>query len=1186
MESLGVGPDVVTTEVVADAEEIADTTERAAVMSSKKAGNNVRAYYMSARNGKPARVVVNAAGVRTPEQARIAVLHEVAGHHGLRVLFTKAQGKWRGIVDRLYNRLSNGELSQDVQRETGVRTLRELQELYHRPEAGMNYDPTTVEGRSNLIEEVLATMAPFAKKPAWYQSVLSELKTLLNRITGGMLGRSFTDADVNVLLAKARKAARKTAKTGRVSGDTGAKMAQGDAVAPPIRLSQERAERDARSVERALVASAEELKEFATQKKAKADADVPDAVKQTLNGVYAIYTDAQALADAEAWINKDGADAVERTIMGDNRAQLDGRDVAAAKIILQRHSAMGLNTRYTDLLRSVMGKMNTQAQGLQKMHLLFDTTTPEGALAHFQREVEKVVEQLSDKNKEQAKIIQGLLGMLEQFKADAATSRIVMALRTIATSADLTPARKAEIQDKMRNALVNDDGTDTTRVRLRGLFIAAGVDVKAADKMAVQLLAKFRAAQKKVRAQVIKAMLKVPKIAKRIPKGQFAKWEKLNEEGVLSDAKMFSAIANKFGFPVFTSEDAATIRGFFDRYKAATEPELKFVQGAKLLEWVESRTNPAGLMEKASSLYKLTKLASFKTIERNFLGNLTFALARTAGIDVPLWIGEKGLSLFTGKRVAPLKTAIGNMFRGQAEVNRLYRIGRDYAVSQGDGGTKAVRAGFDALLTAARYHMAGYRDASSLKNIHRSVFTSAAGKMFEKVMHAAITLPDLGRFYGEVNAELARLMDAAGTGVVMPTAEMYEAAYTHAMRELYQGKNQLTDAVEGIVKGVNRLTGSENFGLGTVIAPFVRVPVNILKEGATWSPLGVVRALYNAKVDNDPRRAVQNALKAVVGTGALIPAGAWLYGLGIITAAFDEDPEIAAVQRASGQQKYAVNLSMLRRRMTTGNWHTKEQAQEGDMMVSYAWAQPMAFSLAAGAEMQRRHDMGKVTDEPWWVRNITQPAGSGMGAFLEQPLVTGLSAFSMDLMQARQTGNLEPLMRVPIRALDFVPSIVRDVRFYNDNAVAETRSSDVIAGEFSRIMGGIPFVDLPQRYNVLGEAEERYQAASNTLLNTLFNPAMTTFVRKHPVASEVLRLADATGDKSAAPARVSKSIRINTTGLPDRAQTLEMTNQDISRLQGLQGRLFVELAKMEMTRPDYFRMTDNERARSMSVMRK
>ena len=1380
MEMLGVGPDVVTTEVVPEVESIEDIKARRAAMASKKAGNNIRAFYLAGKAGKPSRVIINAAGVRTPEQARIAVLHEVAGHHGLRVLFTRAKGKWRGIVDRLYRRLSNGELSQDVQRETGVRTLRELQELYHRPDAGMNYDPATEEGRSNLIEEVLATMAPFAKKPAWYQSILSELKTLLNRVTGGLLGRSFTDADVNVLLAKARRAAKRgdgKAKGVRMSqsvpesnfgnmkasdadylaavkrGDmetaqrmvdeaakaagynvgpvwhgsgkkftvfnTGrerhtffsdkmeiaqdyakeraqrsgsAKSVYGvflkaqnpmvvdangemwDSIAAQsienndiavrdlekrgvkritteraseiavksgfdgvviknvrdgfgyksagkstvtavfdssqiksadpvtrddagnviplsqrfneasndIRFSQESAEREARSVQRALEASAEDLKEYATQKKAKADPNVPDAVKQMLNGVYATYSDAQALRDAQAWLDKDGADEVERTLMGGQRAQLDGRDVAAAKLIATRLSTLGLHQRYTDFMRAVFTKMNTQAQGLQKMHLLFDTTTPEGALAYFQKEVENAISQLSDKNKEQARIIQGLLGMLEQFKADAATSRIVQALRTIATSADLTEARKAEVSEKMRAALVNDDGTDTTRVRLRGLFIAAGVEVKAADKMAVQLLTKFRAAQKKARAQVIKKLLKVPKIVKRIPKGMFAKWEKLNDEGALSDAKLFGAIANKFGFPVFTSEDAATIRGFFDRYKAAKEPELKFVQAAKLLEWIEERTNPAGILDKAGALYKLTKLASFKTIERNFLGNLTFAIARTAGIDVPMWIGEKGISLFTGKRVSPLRTALGNMFRGQAEVNRIYRIGRDYAVSQGEGRMKSVRAGFDTLLTAARYHMAGYLDAAGLKNIHRSVFSSASGKMFEKVMHAAITLPDLGRFYGEVNAELARLMDAAGPGTVLPTADMFEAAYLHAQRELYQGKNRLTDAVEGLVKEANKLTGSEKFGIGTVIATFVRVPVNILKEGATWSPLGVVRALYNAGIDKDPRRAVQSAMKAVVGTGALIPAGAWLYGLGIITAALDEDDEIAAVQRASGMQKYAINLSMLNRRRLSGNWLTKEEAQEGDVIVSYAWAQPMAFSLAAGAEMQRRHDKAATTDEPWWSRRIVEPAGSGFGAFMEQPLVTGVSAFSNDLMQARQTGNYRTLWRLPIRALDFVPAIVRDVRYFNNNALPETRSSDVIGGEFSRILGGVPGIDLPQRYNVLGEAEERYQAASNTILNTFFNPAMTTFVRKHPVASEVLRLAEQTGDKSVAPARVNKSVRINTTGMPNAAQTLALTNQDVSRLQELQGKLFVELAKLEITRPDYFRMTDYQRAKSMA----
>jgi hypothetical protein len=214
------------------------------------------------------------------------------------------------------------------------------------------------------------------------------------------------------------------------------------------------------------------------------------------------------------------------------------------------------------------------------------------------------------------------------------------------------------------------------------------------------------------------------------------------------------------------------------------------------------------------------------------------------------------------------------------------------------------------------------------------------------------------------------------------------------------------------------------------------------------------------------------------------------------------------------------------------------------------------------------------------MRNVVNPSTAGLGAFLQQPLVTGVAQLSRDLTQAKQNGDYSPLLRVPLRAFDFMPAILRDVRFYADNSAPETRSSDVIQSEFSRIMGGIPGVDSVKRYNTLGEAEERYQAASNTLLNVFFNPATTTFVRNHPVASEVLRLAEATGEP-VAPGRAPKTVKVNPTGRSGDVQTLALTNEDISRLQKLQGSLFTELARLEMARPDYFRWSDYQRSKSM-----
>jgi hypothetical protein len=1488
LDELGVGSDVVQPVVIRSVDEIADPTLRAAATASMAAGNQVNAFYTPGKNGAPSTATFISGSVK-PERARELVMHEVAGHHGLRVLFQKRAKDWRQIVERLWERLSKvKQFPADLVKRTGYNSLAELSELYHRPDEGQNYDPATFEGRSNLIEEHLAHLAAHATKPSWWQAVVSQIRDLVRKISGGRAFKTFSDADVNVLLSKARKASRKPGRSaagtrfipqegamsqerteafkvaqtsvaetvngirritppdfsfGReigggerigtgwnnsegmsnaavaalrdgkireddlrewiateldipvkdvtrsvinggitnaqliypeyhhvskggkvvrenfyaseeldspkfwqgvrsrlrlakhkeiakeralqsmqkirenliVSGSLGTWSSKSDAdanrskilkldskfqslvkagemsfseavsadyaarepywlskielhtkhingpkgathremlakvmaemqshpgfnrnatgateaapaldsrqnlegkpAAPTragdvrlanrateatseqvqsqsgagpqevnIRFSQEKAERDARAVERALSAKAEDLEQYQTQRKIKESDTEPDAVKQAMNGLYAIYSDKQAQADAKAWIEKDGPEAVERTLL--TRTGLDKRDVAAVAELRERFNAMGQYARTAELLNKVLAVTNTQAQAIQAMHLLMDRTTPEGAEAWARKQIERAGASDPEVARLQA-MISELEKKLQKLRMDAATGLIVRAERTIRDAADLTAERKVELNHKLNTALIGDDGTDATKLRVKGLLVAAGMKDKDAAALAGQLVERFRQKLKTARKAVLKAILKVPDATKRIPKGDFAKWEKLNDEGVLSDAKLFGDIATRFKFPVFTAADAEKIRGFLKEYNAATDAEMKMVAGARMLEYVEGRTNPATLGDKISTLFKLTKLMSFKTIERNIIGNAAAAVGRSIGVDVPMWIIRSGVSLATGRKVAPLQTAIGNMVRGQGEVNRLYRMGRDYAVANGASQIQGIVRGLDTLMTAARYHLVGVREAAGIKSPHRSVFTSKAGQMFEKLMSAALTLPDLNRFYGEVRAELAEQMRAAGPGVVVPTAEMYEAAYLKAQQEIYQGKNQVTEALNMLVEGANRLTGSKKFGLGTVLMTFVKVPANMLLEGATWSPLGFVRALYQGvragKGLETKERAWTTLMKATAGTAGVMPLGYWLAALGVLTAAYDEDKDIAALQRASGWQAYSLNLSMLKRRLVSGNWHTREDVQDGDQLISYQWAQPMAFALAAGAERWRRDHATGDQPQPWWERHFIKPAASGFDAFLDSPMVTGISQFVRDLNFAKQTGDWSYVARTPIRALDFVPAIVRDVRYIGNNTLPETRSASVLESELSRILGAFPMVDLPTRYNTLGEAEERYQAASNSWRNVLFNPASTTYIRSNPVAAEALRLYALTGDNKVAPNAVNKSITLNTSGIAGQSQKLELTSADISKLSKLQGQLGTELMRAYIATPQWAATNDFGRAKIMAT---
>jgi hypothetical protein len=103
------------------------------------------------------------------------------------------------------------------------------------------------------------------------------------------------------------------------------------------------------------------------------------------------------------------------------------------------------------------------------------------------------------------------------------------------------------------------------------------------------------------------------------------------------------------------------------------------------------------------------------------------------------------------------------------------------------------------------------------------------------------------------------------------------------------------------------------------------------------------------------------------------------------------------MRRASGMGAYRINVSALKRMLGSGNFYVRQTAQDGDLIVSYDWAQPVAITFAAGAELAK---MVEENDRNGIKKGLAGKVGmaaislaAGAKSLEELPLLSGLSSF-------------------------------------------------------------------------------------------------------------------------------------------------------------------------------------------------
>jgi len=339
----------------------------------------------------------------------------------------------------------------------------------------------------------------------------------------------------------------------------------------------------------------------------------------------------------------------------------------------------------------------------------------------------------------------------------------------------------------------------------------------------------------------------------------------------------------------------------------------------------------------------------------------------------------------------------------------------------------------------------------------------------------------------------------------MKTADLniQQLAHDYGKYITFQDENRISNTFVGLKRILNL---GKDFGIGDFILKYPKTPANLLARALDYSPAGFIRSISILnKPFADPRfrrREFILALsRAITGTIGLTGLGSLLYSMGAVSGSEEKHRGLKEFKaQQTGERNYQVNISAIRRFLFNGfsPWFLKKQ--NGDLFVTYDWAQPIAISIAAGANIAR-----SITEE----RNVIESSSdiayeslnTAINTLIEQPLVRGVrellgNSYSGNVL--RQLTNI--LVDVPA---SFTPTFLSQISQYTDNNRRISYDPNPLQNAINKVIYKIPFVrtTLYEMYKTFGdEVAENYKDGSNTLFNVFFNPA---FVSKYSIDPDI-----------------------------------------------------------------------------------
>lgn len=895
----------------------------------------------------------------------------------------------------------------------------------------------------------------------------------------------------------------------------------------------------------------------------------PQGFKDTLKSAYRPITNQETIATANKRINKDVEEATS-FVLGNSRYTAE--KATTAQRLIDHYNQQGNFQRAVDIAEKVSEEATRAGQAIQALSM-FNRLSPEGVLVYAQRLAKKandalpvtakevrVTEDMAAKLTNLTQVTKQMTGVqdlsnnvmdiLERAKAGEKLSDAdAMTLRQFvnesrqfvkeATKPAKPPKPPAQPKDKrVRDNLVSfldaKEQAAKERLRARGIQISstpldiwADYAVIGASKLAKGTVKFADWSEEMVKdlgesirpqlAQLYERSKEAFELSsKTIAKKTISEAEKLTEK-VIRGAKL-------------EGEEAETLRELAKQVSSLSGLE-KTTASQDLQKILQTFDSPSTL-RKISSVQTIGQLLNPKTQVRNALGNELFYRIERLNkyLSTPIDIARSKL---TGTdRTVTFKT--NN--QGQYWRNWLRGLKAGWKGVNVNGLETQYDLGAPAF--RGKYNPLTYLEKALGASL-KSFDTAAYMRAYNDTLGEMATLKALNEGQ-RGNKELIQKYIRESDDNLRAIADQYGRYVT------FQDNNAISRGLVWLKRGLNF---KQDFGLGDLILKYPKTPGALLMRALEYSPAGFVRSWmilsrpWRNKGEVNMAEVVNSLSRAIFGTAGLSGMGYFLMESGILTGAASKDKDIRELQKAAGQGQYQVNLSALKRFVSSNFDPEQAKLKRGDFLYTYDWMQPVSMAVSIGANVAKNFKEGKdgISGLPGTVYNSLE---GGLGTLTEQSVLQGLKRAAEGYPGQTVTDKLiDILSDVPA---SFVPTAFNQARQLTDEAARETYDPNKLKQSLNKAQNRIPGLagELPQQYDTLGRPKKPYQ--DNSLFNVLLNPGFSSRYTLTPEAKYVVDLINETGDESLAPRAPQKSITID-------GQSVKLTAEQFAKLQQYQG---------------------------------
>ena len=412
------------------------------------------------------------------------------------------------------------------------------------------------------------------------------------------------------------------------------------------------------------------------------------------------------------------------------------------------------------------------------------------------------------------------------------------------------------------------------------------------------------------------------------------------------------------------------------------------------------------------------------------------------------------------------------------------------------------------------------------------------------------------RRYAVQEAQRATYRDASSVASLVNRAKR-TLANTANNKENDLGKRAAARAGEVLLEG---------------FVPFTKTPVNIVKRGIEYSPIGLaqgtvnlVRSVKNGEVD--AAAAIDRMAAGLTGSG-LLGLGMWLASMGLVSGGPGEDDREEKYKGMLGEQDYALKL--------------------GDTTYTIDWLAPEALPFFTGVELYKEmqsKDGITLADTIGLISAMSDP-------IVELSMLSSMNSsfesikYSQGDALSTVTGNLITSylgQGIPTIGGKIARTIDETSRqtYYDPNKTGIVKSADVFRQKaqaklpfdelLESVTGGKVQNSLQPRVDLWGRTEKNTGGnIAGRFFYNMLSPGYAESKNVTKVDNELLRLAEATGDSNVYPDTADKTFKV-------KGESVKLNAKQYTQFAKTKGQTAFDILEAAVDSSTYKKMTDAEK---------